>query len=288
MIPKTFEREIVGHIGRSVLANKYRSVTVPLILCISGPPGMGKTFQTHEVLRKLDVAVCDMPGSSFESENAGAPAEAIQECYRRASEMWARGRPAAIVIDDADAVMGQWGDLTQYTVNRQLVCATLMGLADNPYVCYAGEGTVKARTETYRVPIFMTCNDSGKLYAPLMRPGRTRTFVWNPGTEEKASVVETMFPEIGYQGARCLIGALDEYAKGLSSRYVKGAPVSLYSDMRSYLDDEWVLSMVDGLTARQMMALEVPRRDAAPQLTVQQLIDLGKNLLTEDRNYLEA
>ena len=88
MIPKNFEKEVRGHIGRSVLANKNKNMNVPLILCISGPPGMGKTFQTHKILNEMGVAVCDLPGSFFENENAGAPAEAVQDCYRRASTMW--------------------------------------------------------------------------------------------------------------------------------------------------------------------------------------------------------
>ena len=288
MIPNSFKAEIVGHIGRNVFANRDRSIKAPLILCISGPPGMGKTYQTHEVLRDLDVAICDLPGSAFENESAGAPAEAIQECYRRASSMWAKGRPAAIVIDDVDAAIGQWGELTQYTVNRQLVCGTLMALADNPYVCYSGEGAMKIRTETYRVPIIMTCNDSGKLYAPLMRPGRTRSFVWVPGEDDRSAVVQSMFPDLEIQEVRMLIDALDGYARGISPRYGGGVPVSLYSDILAFLEDEWLHSVIDGHTAREMMSMDVPRFESNSKIALQELIERGKMLLSEDRNYLEA
>lgn len=288
MIPKSFEREIAGHIARNILANRDRRMSAPLILCISGPPGMGKTYQTHHVLKQLEVAVCDLPGSAFENENAGAPAYMVQECYRRASSMWAKGRPAAIVIDDADTAIGEWGPMTQYTVNRQLVCGTLMALADNPFVCHAGDGAVKTRIESFRVPIIMTCNDSGKLYAPLMRPGRTRTFSWLPGMEEKSAVVGNMFPELGGQDVETMVRAIDGFARTLSPRYGYGAPVSLYSDIRAFLDDEWVHSVFDGHTAREMMAMPIPERTPGQDRPLDELVAIGKSLLSEDRNYLEA
>ena len=288
MIPKSFEREIAGHIARNVLANRDRRVSAPLILCISGPPGMGKTYQTHQALRELEVAVCDLPGSAFENENAGAPAEMVQECYRRASAMWAKGRPAAIVIDDVDAAIGEWGEMTQYTVNRQLVCGTLMALADNPYVCHAGDGAVKARVETFRVPVIMTCNDSGKLYAPLMRPGRTRTFSWVPDADDKSAVVGNLFPELSGQDVEAMVGSIDGFARTLSPRYGYGAPISLYSDIRAFLDDEWLHSVFDGHTAREMMTMRIPPRTSGNSRSLGEIVELGKSLLSDDRNYLEA
>lgn len=287
MIPKSFEKEISGHIARNVLANRDRGISAPLILCISGPPGMGKTFQTHQILRELDVAVCDLPGSAFENENAGAPADMVQECYRRASSMWEKKRPAAIVIDDADAAIGEWGTMTQYTVNRQLVCGTLMALADNPFVCHTGNGALKACVETYRVPIIMTCNDSSKLYAPLLRPGRTRIFSWLPSMEEKSAVVGNLFPELAGKDVETMVRSIDGFAKTLSPRYGYGAPVSLYSDIRSFLDDEWLHSVFDGYTAREMMNMTIPERTSMSR-SLEELVKLGKSLLSDDRNYLEA
>ena len=249
---------------------------------------MGKTFQTHQTLKELDVAVCDLPGSAFENENAGAPADMMQEYYHRASSLWAKGHPAAIVIDDADAAIGEWGAMTQYTVNRQLVCGTLMALADNPYVCYTSNGTMKVRVETFRVPIIMTCNDSSKLYSPLMRPGRTRMFSWLPSIEEKSAVVGNLFPELDGQDVETMVRSIDGFAKTLSSKYGCGAPVSLYSDIRSFLDDEWLHSVFDGYTARDMMTMTIPKRTSVENCSLGELVKLGKTLLSDDKNYLEA
>lgn len=38
----------------------------------------------------------------------------------------------SLFINDLDAGAGRMGDMTQYTVNNQMVNATLMNIADNP------------------------------------------------------------------------------------------------------------------------------------------------------------
>lgn len=291
MIPKSFEREIIGHIGRNILASKDRTLKMPLIECISGPPGMGKTYQTHDILRRMGVVVCDLPGSSFENESAGVPADMIYESYVKASKYWEKGLPAAIFIDDADAAIGQWGELTQYTVNRQLVCSTLMALADDPCVAYVrGEaGRGKVRTETRRVPIFMTCNDSTKMYPPLMRPGRTRTFVWNPSSDEIGDVVMGMFPYLQREEAEELIDAMDALYEERRPRCVSGAPVSLYSDIRSTVLDDAIFDSLEGLTVREMMGLTVePGAILNARVDVRDLIDIGDRLVTPDLGFVRV
>lgn len=39
---------------------------------------------------------------------------------------------SSLFINDLDAGAGRMGDATQYTVNNQMVNATLMNIADNP------------------------------------------------------------------------------------------------------------------------------------------------------------
>ena len=50
-IPKEFCDEVVRHLYKNVLAN-YKDWSVPLILVISGPPGVGKTYQTVRILEE--------------------------------------------------------------------------------------------------------------------------------------------------------------------------------------------------------------------------------------------
>ena len=54
-------------------------------------------------------------------------------CVRReASDIIKKGKMCSLFINDLDAGAGRMGAGTQYTVNNQMVNATLMNIADNP------------------------------------------------------------------------------------------------------------------------------------------------------------
>jgi hypothetical protein len=73
-----------------------------------------------------------MSAGELESGNAGEPAKLIRQRYREASDIIKKGRMSSLFINDLDAGAGRMGDATQYTVNNQMVNATLMNIADNP------------------------------------------------------------------------------------------------------------------------------------------------------------
>lgn len=50
----------------------------------------------------------------------------------QASDVIKKGAMSSLFINDLDAGAGRMGDGTQYTVNNQMVNATLMNIADNP------------------------------------------------------------------------------------------------------------------------------------------------------------
>ena len=50
----------------------------------------------------------------------------------QASDIIKKGKMCSLFINDLDAGAGRMGDGTQYTVNNQMVNATLMNIADNP------------------------------------------------------------------------------------------------------------------------------------------------------------
>lgn len=62
---------------------------------------------------------------SAPSDSCGVPAA-------QASDVIKKGKMSALFINDLDAGAGRMGDGTQYTVNNQMVNATLMNIADNP------------------------------------------------------------------------------------------------------------------------------------------------------------
>ncbi|KAH9307557.1 hypothetical protein KI387_035468 [Taxus chinensis] len=72
-----------------------------------------------------------------------------------------------LFINDLDIGAGRMGGTTQYTVNNQMVNATLMNIADNPTnVQLPG---MYNKEDNPRVPIIVTGNDFSTLYAPLIR-----------------------------------------------------------------------------------------------------------------------
>lgn len=97
-----------------------------------GPAGQGKTFQCSLAYKKLGIAPIVMSAGELESGNAGEPAKLIRQRYREASDVIRKGKMCSLFINDLDAGAGRMGGSTQYTVNNQMVNATLMNIADNP------------------------------------------------------------------------------------------------------------------------------------------------------------
>jgi hypothetical protein len=65
-----------------------------------------------------------------------------------------KNKLSALFINDLDAGAGRFGSSTQYTVNNQMVNATLMNIADNPTNVQL-PGVYKSE-ECPRIPIICT------------------------------------------------------------------------------------------------------------------------------------
>ena len=132
-----------------------------------------------------------MSAGELESGNAGEPAKLIRQRYREASDIIKKGKMCSLFINDLDAGAGRMGDSTQYTVNNQMVNATLMNIADNPTnVQLPG---VYKNEDIPRVPIICTGNDFSTLYAPLIRDGRMEKYYWNPTRADRVGVCTGIF-----------------------------------------------------------------------------------------------
>jgi len=157
---------------------------VPVILCITGPQGTGKTRTVRETLRRLDVHVEDLPASSCESKFAGIPAERLKAVYSKAAELQLKkGRPTAVVLDDLDLAVGDFG--ATGTSNIHHLLSALMEIADRP--------TVVDGRRLDRVPMIVTCNDITKVYPVATRERRMRIVSWIPTREELLPVAIRMF-----------------------------------------------------------------------------------------------
>merc|ERR1719218_323141 len=188
-ISPSYMDKVVVHIAKNFM--QLPKIKVPLILGVWGGKGQGKTFQSDLIFKKLGIAPIVMSAGELESGNAGEPAKLIRQRYREASDIIKKGKMSTLFINDLDAGAGRMGGATQYTVNNQMVNATLMNLADNPTnVQLPGQYQVE---EIPRVPIIATGNDFSTLYAPLIRDGRMEKFYWSPTRTDRIGVCAGIF-----------------------------------------------------------------------------------------------
>merc|ERR1711904_748264 len=188
-ISPEFMDKMTVHIAKNFM--DLPKIKIPLILGIWGGKGQGKTFQTELSFKRLGISPIVMSAGELESGNAGEPAKLLRQRYREASDVIKKGKMCALFINDLDAGAGRLNDSTQYTVNNQMVNATLMNIADNPHnVQLPGMYNLAVIP---RVPIICTGNDFSTLYAPLIRDGRMEKFYWNPTRADRIGVCMGIF-----------------------------------------------------------------------------------------------
>jgi hypothetical protein len=232
-IDDSFRRPVRTHLLANLLSDMPE---FPLILGVFGPAGTGKTFQVEKICAELGISQLLLSPGELESENAGAPGQLLRRMYLQAGAQNADGRPSILVIHDVDTILGHWGDLVQYTVNRQVVYAQLMAFCDYP--------TEVAGNKTGRVPIIITGNNPSSLYGPLLRPGRMRLLRWQPNLATRVRMAEPLFPLINPAELLPLI-----------SKY-EHKEISFWSDVRAFIIEQRVSAAVDsiGHQVRQILS----------------------------------
>ncbi len=270
-----FRDKLAIHLTKNYL--DLPGVRMPLILGVHGRKGEGKTFQCELTFEKMGVEVVHISGGELESPDAGDPARLLRLRYREASELVkVRGRMAVVMINDLDAGAGRFDSGTQYTVNTQLVNATLMNIADNPTnVQLPGsydENPVR------RVPIIVTGNDFSTLYAPLVRDGRMEKFYWLPDESDRLGIVGGIF-------------APDDLPSRAVVKLVKAFPkqsIDFFSALRARVYDEQVRRFIhdtglERVSQRVVNSAEGPPRFPPPQMRLDQLLSLGQSLVDEQQ-----
>ncbi|MFI5959716.1 AAA family ATPase [Cryptosporangium sp. NPDC051539] len=258
-IDPDFRRVVESHLAGNLVVAPTGS---PLILGIFGPAGEGKTYQIDHLCAELGLRTSIISPGELESENAGHPAQLIRREYLAIGTRTERG---VLVVNDLDTVLGDWGSLVQYTVNRQVVFGQLMALCDYP--------TSVAGAACERVPIIITGNNPSALYGPLMRPGRTRIYAWTPTAEGRAPVVETIFPEIQSDQVSTLV-----------SKFPK-RPVSFWADVRATLWEAVLADWIDsdgGASLRQLISRGQKMRPSATPYSIEAISEVARNLDSSD------
>jgi ribulose bisphosphate carboxylase small subunit len=268
-----FTEKVAVHVVKNFL--NLPRVPVPLILGIHGKKGEGKTFQCNLVFEQMGIDAVHISGGELESPDAGDPARLLRLRYREASDMVkVRGRMCVLLINDIDAGAGRFDRLTQYTVNTQLVNATLMNIADNPTNVQL-PGSYDSEP-VRRIPIIVTGNDFGTLYAPLTRDGRMEKFYWEPTAAERLEVVRGMFEGLGLPDR-----AVAELVAEFPSQ-----SVDFFGAMKSRVYDDLVKQFIQDTGLAQVSNRLLKSKDALPQFaepqpTLAQLRAIGQALVSE-------
>jgi ribulose bisphosphate carboxylase small subunit len=275
-IAPRFLDKLAVHITKNFL--NLPGVRVPLILGIHGRKGEGKTFQCELVFEKMGIEVTMISGGELESPDAGDPARLIRLRYRETAELIkVRGKMCILMINDLDAGAGRFDEGTQYTVNTQLVNATLMNIADNPTdVQLPGSYDT---SPLCRVPIIVTGNDFSTLYAPLIRDGRMEKFYWEPDRDDKVGIVAGIFEEDGLS-KREVEQFVDTFA---------GQSVDFYSALRSRIYDEQIRELVhevgyERVSQRVVNSLEGAPLFKKPNFNLSKLIEMGHFMVSEQQS----
>lgn len=273
-VPPRFHTAVGLHLVKNLLASD--PVSPPLLMGIHGESGVGKSFQLDLVLKSIGVDVHPISSADLESDHANDPSRLLRKTYLAAAERMATGGVgvAAVVINDIDAALGDWGELVQYTVNRQLVIGELMHLCDRPQSVQG--------VPNERVPVFLTANDFTKLYGPLMRLGRMKLYHWAPQGNELETMVAATFPHLPATETSALV-----------TRF-SGETISFFAQLRSESIDDEILHLISpqsgsGLSsAESVQNVILSSRDnglslsAAPSFST--LLDIGQRLVAERAN----
>ncbi|XP_076939548.1 ribulose bisphosphate carboxylase/oxygenase activase, chloroplastic-like [Bidens hawaiensis] len=267
--------KLVVHITKNFMT--LPNIKVPLILGIWGGKGQGKSFQCELVFAKMGINPIMMSAGELESGNAGEPAKLIRQRYREAADMIAKGKMCVLFINDLDAGAGRMGGTTQYTVNNQMVNATLMNIADNPTnVQLPG---MYNKQENPRVSIIVTGNDFSTLYAPLIRDGRMEKFYWAPTREDRIGVCMGIFRTDNVP-KEDVVKLVDTFP---------GQSIDFFGALRARVYDDEVRKWISGIGIenngkRLVNSKEAPPTFEQPKMTLDKLLEYGNMLVKEQEN----
>ena len=274
-IAPKFLDKLAVHITKNFL--NLPAVRVPLILGIHGRKGEGKSFQCELVFERMGIEFTLISGGELESPDAGDPARLIRLRYRETAELTkVRGKMCVLMINDLDAGAGRFDEGTQYTVNTQLVNATLMNIADNPTDVQL-PGSYDS-TPLPRIPIIVTGNDFSTLYSPLVRDGRMEKFYWEPDRDDKVGIVGGIYESDGLSRRE-----IEQFVDTFINQ-----SIDFFSALRSRIYDEQIRHFIheigiEKVSQRVVNSVEGPPQFRKPNFKLPYLIEMGNLMVGEQQ-----
>ncbi|GJD18528.1 hypothetical protein RIVM261_034840 [Rivularia sp. IAM M-261] len=274
-IAPKFLDKLAVHITKNFL--NLPAVRVPLILGIHGRKGEGKSFQCELVFERMGIEFTLISGGELESPDAGDPARLIRLRYRETAELTkVRGKMCVLMINDLDAGAGRFDEGTQYTVNTQLVNATLMNIADNPTDVQL-PGSYDS-TPLPRIPIIVTGNDFSTLYSPLVRDGRMEKFYWEPDRDDKVGIVGGIYEPDGLSRRE-----IEQFVDTFINQ-----SIDFFSALRSRIYDEQIRHFIheigiEKVSQRVVNSVEGPPQFKKPNFKLPYLIEMGNLMVGEQQ-----
>lgn len=218
-------------LDQHLLANYLDLVGAPLMLCVCGKPGIGKSHAIKKHLAARFVDTREISSSALSHHLEGVALKPLIRAYRDASDA-NYVRSAAVLIDDIDRSTISIRDKSiGHTVHTQLLTGFLMDLCDNPrQVVSEDVGATRTMVETDRVPVVLTANSVLGLDAALTRPQRMRVFTFDPTVADRlAMIAQIMRPSDGPSVA------LLEKDLAQLERQFRAYPVAFFADLYARL-----------------------------------------------------
>ncbi len=227
-----FRRELILHVAKNYLHSEFDHISSPLVMAIHGSPGNGKTSQIVEVCGRHEIELIRVSSSTLSGKFEGDSSDKFLNYYQEAVITQEQtGRCVVLLLEDFDTGLATIRDGVEHTANSYLLAGLMMNLADDPS-SYCNHGNS-------RVPIIVTGNDLSATYAPLLRTGRAKMFLWEPSREEKELVVSHMInPSASSDASRM--------ARQLVSKH-SSEPLSFFADYLSTKYDKHIWSGVQSL-----------------------------------------
>jgi hypothetical protein len=220
-----FDR-FVSAIRRHVVSNglsERAEFEAPLMLLISGPPGVGKTRQVLLACKRLGYQCFKRNAASFVGAYEGAVLRPLIDVYVQASKYKRLNRVSVcILIDDFDLSIVNVQAGASYTEHSQLLVSQFMSICDEPMqmdVVDQDTGNVDRRN-VERIPIIMTGNDFSQMHGPLVRHGRASVFPYVPTRDEWTNIISEIFRDFHHVRADYLERSFSE------------EPISFFSSLK--------------------------------------------------------